>query len=66
MPEITAAFEKETGVAVSLEFGPAGLLRERIEAGEPFDLFASANMAHPEPLVALGLAKNAACFSWSE
>ncbi|WP_338091140.1 molybdate ABC transporter substrate-binding protein [Shinella kummerowiae] len=63
MPEIAAAFEEETGIAVSLELGPAGLLRERIEAGEPFDLFASANMAHPERLVSLGLAREATCFA---
>ncbi|MCT7662895.1 molybdate ABC transporter substrate-binding protein [Shinella kummerowiae] len=63
MPEITAAFEEGTGIAVSLELGPAGLLRERIEAGEPFDLFASANMAHPERLVSLGLAREATCFA---
>jgi len=63
MPEIAAAFEEGTGIAVSLELGPAGLLRERIEAGEPFDLFASANMAHPERLVSLGLAREATCFA---
>ncbi|AOF92607.1 substrate-binding domain-containing protein [Sinorhizobium sp. RAC02] len=59
MPEIAAAFEKTTGV--SLLLGPAGLLRERIEAGEPFDLFASTNMAHPQRLVSIGLAKEPVC-----
>ena len=32
---------------VDTQFGPAGLLRERIEAGERCDLFASANLEHP-------------------
>lgn len=63
MPEIAAAFEQATGIAVSLSLGPAGLLRERIEAGEPFDLFASANIAHPQRLVSLGFADEAACFA---
>jgi molybdate transport system substrate-binding protein len=63
MPEITAAFEKVTGVRVSLSLGPAGLLRERVEAGEHFDLFASANMAHPQQLVSIGLAKEPARFA---
>jgi molybdate transport system substrate-binding protein len=63
LPEIAAAFDKTTGVTVSLSLGPAGLLRERIEAGEPFDLFASANMAHPQRLVSIGLAKEPACFA---
>ena len=31
-------------------FGPAGLLRQRIEGGEPADLFASADLAQPEHL----------------
>ena len=35
------------------EFGPSGLLREKIEAGAGFDLFASADMAQPRRL-ALG------------
>ena len=63
MPEITAAFERDTGIPVSLTLGPAGLLRERIETGEPFDLFASANMAHPDRLVALGLAEETICLT---
>ncbi|MED9614453.1 substrate-binding domain-containing protein [Escherichia marmotae] len=39
---------------VHCDFGPAGILRERIEAGERCDLFASANMAHPQVLMATG------------
>jgi molybdate transport system substrate-binding protein len=34
------------GVPVEASYGPSGLLRERIAAGEPCDLFASANMDH--------------------
>lgn len=41
---------------VETQFGPAGLLRERIEAGEACDLFASANLAHPQALLASGRA----------
>lgn len=41
---------------VETHFGPAGLLRERIEAGEKCDLFASANLAHPQALLASGRA----------
>jgi ABC-type molybdate transport system substrate-binding protein len=35
-------------------FGPAGGLRERIEKGEPADLFLSADLASPEKLAAEG------------
>jgi molybdate transport system substrate-binding protein len=43
-------------VDVQTQFGPSGLLRERIEGGERPDLFASANMAHPQALADKGLA----------
>ncbi len=62
-PEIIKAFRQETGIAVALTLGPAGLLREQIEAGAGFDLFASANMAHPCRLAAAGLTENAICFA---
>lgn len=45
---------------VLCDFGPAGLLRERIEAGEPCDFFASANMAHPQALLDAGRAQSVA------
>ncbi|MGP4038039.1 molybdate ABC transporter substrate-binding protein [Pantoea agglomerans] len=41
---------------VETRFGPAGLLRERIEAGEPCDLFASASEEHPQKLLNAGRA----------
>ena len=48
---------------VLCDFGPAGLLRERIEAGEPCDFFASANMAHPQALLDAGRAQSVAPFA---
>lgn len=42
------------GDNIQCDFGPAGILRERIEAGETCDFFASANMAHPQMLMAAG------------
>jgi len=39
---------------LDLVFGPAGLLRLRVEAGEACDLFLSANMEHPLALSARG------------
>jgi len=56
MTEIGAAFTKDTGVAVSGEFGAPGLLRERIAKGEAADVFASANMEHPLSLAQSGRA----------
>lgn len=55
MTDIAAAFEAATGVPVETAFGPSGLLRRRIEAGERPGVFASADMQHPRALVDLGL-----------
>ena len=45
MSKVVDAFEEFDGsVSVARVFGPSGLLRERIENGEPAGVFASANM----------------------
>jgi molybdenum ABC transporter, periplasmic molybdate-binding protein len=56
-------FTAQTAIPVNLNFGPAGLLRERIEAGEACDVFASANTQHPQTLIALGLARESQIFA---
>ena len=68
MTAIAKAVEKDYGLHVALTFGPSGVLRERIEKGEPADLFASADMKHPRTLSGSGLsgptvlfARNALC-----
>ena len=55
MTDIADAFEAATGATVARSFGPSGLLRERIEQGEPAEVFASANMRHPQTLADAGL-----------
>ncbi|MFK3841439.1 substrate-binding domain-containing protein [Serratia sp. NPDC087055] len=52
---LLAAFQAQTGEQVDTLFGPAGLLRQRIEAGQHPHIFASANLAHPQRLVDLRL-----------
>ena len=42
----------DTGVETRLSVGPAGLMLDKIEGGDPVDVFVSANMAHPERLTA--------------
>ncbi|WP_343714865.1 substrate-binding domain-containing protein [Inquilinus sp.] len=56
LPAVAAAFTAATGIAVDTRYGPAGLLRERIEAGDRPDLFLSADLGHPARLAAAGLA----------
>lgn len=54
MGEVVQAFSERTGTPVEPTFAPSGLLRQRIEDGEKTDVFASANMAHPEKLADQG------------
>jgi molybdate transport system substrate-binding protein len=54
LSEVAADYEKTYGEAVATTFGPSGLLRERIEQGQPAQVFASANMGHPAALAKAG------------
>ena len=63
MGEIEEHYKKATGTTVTAEFGPSGLLRERVEKGEHVDLFASADMGHPLKLLQDGRAIRVAMFT---
>ena len=63
MTDIADAFEAEGNAKVVRVFGPSGLLRERIEKGEPAQVFASANMRHPEALSEDGRAGDVVMFA---
>jgi molybdate transport system substrate-binding protein len=63
MTDISAAFENASGTKVAGTFGASGLLRERIENGEPAEVFASADMGHPQKLAAAGRAGTVALFT---
>lgn len=52
--DVVASYEQTYQAKVTTKFGPSGLLRKAIEGGESPDVFASANMAHPEKLAASG------------
>jgi ABC-type molybdate transport system substrate-binding protein len=57
LTEVARGFEAgHQGVEVELEFAASGLLRERIEKGEPAHVFASADVGHPARLAATGRA----------
>ena len=47
---VNKAFEASSGVKVQSKYGPAGLLRDEIAGGAKAEVFASANMTHPESL----------------
>jgi len=61
--EIGDEYRNATGVEVTADFGPSGILRQRIEEGEHADLFASADVGHPLALLKQGFATRVAMFS---
>lgn len=63
LTDLAKAWERESGQRVALTFGASGLLKERIEAGEAAQVFASANMNHPEALQQAGRAEGVRPFA---
>jgi ABC-type molybdate transport system substrate-binding protein len=69
LTQVAQAFESaEPGAHVRFTFGASGLLKDRIASGERADVFASANMEHPQALASSGragavrrFARNAMC-----
>lgn len=58
LTRIAQDFESVAGGGrVTLVFGASGLLRDRLQRGEAADVFASANLEHPQALAAAGLAE---------
>jgi len=56
MTAVAEEYQRKTGQVVEARFGPSGVLREEIEQGAQVDIFASANMAHPQLLAETGRA----------
>ena len=61
--EIGERYKAATGTTVTGEFGPSGLMRERIEKGDHADLLASADMGHPLKLQRDGRATRVVMFT---
>ena len=54
LTEIAKTHEANTGQSLALSFAASGLLRERIEKGDAAQVFASADMGHPQKLADAG------------
>lgn len=63
LSEVSSAFEQGRAVKVNMTFGASGLLKDRIVAGESPQVFASANMEHPQALVDAGRASAVTAFA---
>ncbi len=66
MTQIAQDFQARHGVQPRLVFGASGLLRDRLASGEQADLFASANMEHPQALERSSRATNVRAFTRNE
>jgi molybdenum ABC transporter molybdate-binding protein len=66
LTEIAERFTAQSSIAVRLEFGASGTLRQRLEQGEAADVFASANMEHPRVLASQGKAAAVRLFARNE
>jgi len=65
LKEIGDAYEKKTGVKVSLSFGASGALTQQIQNGAPFDLFFSADIDYPRQLITAGDADAASLYQYA-
>lgn len=61
--DVVVAYQEKYGKTVATRFGPSGLLRGAIEEGERPEVFASANMAHPNKLAGAGWGSPVALFA---
>jgi molybdate transport system substrate-binding protein len=54
LTEVAVAFEAASGQNVQAKYGASGLLRDEIAGGARAEVYASANMEHPQALAAAG------------
>src|SRR5215831_2306562 len=50
LTDIARAYDASTGNKIEAKYGPSGLLKNEIAGGARADVFASANMEHPQAL----------------
>jgi ABC-type molybdate transport system substrate-binding protein len=55
LSEIAKVFEQRSGVRVEMKYGASGLLKDEIAGGARAEVFASANMEHPQALMHAGM-----------
>lgn len=63
LTDVAKAYEAKTGNKVEGKFGPSGLLKNEIANGAKAELFASANMEHPQALHDAGKSRAALMFA---
>ena len=64
-PELARAFERETGITVTVSFGSSGTFFAQVQNGAPFDVFFSADIDYPRQLGASGHADAATLYEYA-
>ena len=62
LTDVAKAYEKKSGNKIDAKYGASGLLKDEIAGGAKADVFASANMEHPQALHAAKLSGPAMLF----
>lgn len=63
LTDVAKAYKAQSGATVQAKYGPSGTLRDAISGGEKAEVFASANMTHPELLAKAGKSAPVAMFA---
>ena len=63
MTALIAEFTQDTGIRINPSFGASGTWRTKIESGDVPDIFASANLEHPQALQKQGILKETVVFA---
>ena len=57
LTDLSAQYEKQTGVKLAITYGSSGNFFAQIQNGAPFDLFLSADLNYPKKLIEAGFAE---------
>ena len=63
LTDVAKAYEAKTGNTVAAKYGPSGILKDEIAGGAKADVFASANMEHPQALHDAGKSSGVVLFA---